>query len=311
MSPKIAAIDIGTNSFHLIIAYLDENNKIQVIDSARKVLRLSSVSQSKNIIHQKAIDQAVAILNDFGKTAKLHKAEIKAVATSAVREAENKSDFVKQVHNSTGIKVKVIDGETEAGLIYKGVQRAISFGDRTVLCIDIGGGSTEFIVGKKGKVLFAQSVKLGAVRFTKMFFPNYLIDENKIHNCEKYVTKELLKVVDEISKFKFDLIVGSSGTINSVAQMTNAKRNKEVSRNELNAYKFSKEDLEIIRTKILNAKTLEERKQIKGLEEKRADVIPAGVILLSSILNMLDIQNLTVSSYALREGMVVDSSIKN
>ncbi|MCP5061108.1 MAG: Ppx/GppA family phosphatase [Ignavibacteriae bacterium] len=311
MSPKIAAIDIGTNSFHLIIAYLDDNNKIQIVDSARKVLRLNSVSQSKNIISQEAIDEAVAILNEFVKTAKLHKTEINAVATSAVREAENKLEFVEKVHNSTGIKVNVIDGQTEARLILKGVQRAISFGDRTVLCTDIGGGSTEFIVGKKGKVLFAQSIKLGAVRLTKMFFLNFLIDENKIHNCEKYVTKELLKVVDEISKYKIDLVVGSSGTIKSVALMKNVMNNNDITRDELNGEKFSKKDLESIRKVILNAKTLEERKQIKGLEEKRADVIPAGVILLSAIFKMMEIQNLTVSSYALREGIVVDSSIKN
>ncbi|MEE9429410.1 MAG: Ppx/GppA phosphatase family protein [Melioribacteraceae bacterium] len=306
MNSKIAAIDIGTNSFHLIVACLDDNNKIKIIDSARKVLRLNLVSQSKNIIKQEAIDKAIEVLNEFSSIAKLYQAEIKAVATSAVREAENKSEFIEQVYNATKIKIKIIDGKTEAGLIYKGVQQAIDLGNKTTLCIDIGGGSTEFIVGKEGKVLFAQSVKLGAVRLTKMFFTNYLIDDSKIENCKKYVNQELSEIMKEISKYKIDLVIGSSGTINSVAQMKNAMSNKVLDRNEFNGYMFSKEDLESIKTQILNAKTLEERKQIKGLEEKRADVIPAGVILLSTIFEMLEIKKITISSYALREGLVVD-----
>jgi len=308
MKHKIAAIDIGTNSFHLIIAYLDDKNKIQVVESSRKVIRLNSVNLAKNIIPQEVIDNTILILNDFVKTAKLYNSEIKAVATSAVREAENKSEFVNQVYKSTGIKIEVIDGETEAGLIYKGVQKAIIIGDKTTLCIDIGGGSTEFIIGKEGKVLFAKSVKLGAVRLSKMFFPNYFIDDNKVNTCEKFVTNELLITIEEISKFKIDLVVGSSGTINSAAQMINAKNNKVVNKTELNGYGFSKNELENIKMEILNVKSLENRKQIKGLEEKRADVIPAGMILLYSIFQMLDIKNLIVSSYALREGIVVDSS---
>jgi len=306
MNPKIAAIDIGTNSFHLIVASLAKNNKIQIINSSRKVLRISSVNQSQKIILQEAIDRAIIILNDFCKIAKLHNAKIKAVATSAVRESENKSEFIEQVHNLTGIKVEIIDGKTEAELIYKGVQQAIDLGEKTTLCIDIGGGSTEFIIGKNGKIKFVKSIKLGAVRLTKMFFPNYFVEDNNIEECKEYITQKLFEVAKKISKYKIELVVGSSGTINSIAMIKN-----EMTKKILTGYTFTNTDLEKIKQKILNAKTLVERKQIKGLEERRADVIPAGVILLSTIFEILDLKSITISSYALREGIIVESTILN
>ncbi len=308
MKNKIAAIDIGTNSFHLIIAYIDESNKIKILESDREVIRLNSVEKSSNIIPQNKIDSAIKILTEFKRIAEIYNAEIKAVATSAVREAENKFDFIKQVYNSTGIDIKIIDGKKEAELIYKGVQRAIELGDKRVLCIDIGGGSTEFIIGKEGVVEFAESVKLGAVRLTKMFFPNYLINEERIKNCEKYINQVLSEVVEKIKKYKIDLAVGSSGTITSVALIKNALLNITVNKNALNRYVFSAHDLENIKIKILNAKTIEERKQIKGMEEKRADVIPAGIILLFSIFKKLELKNLTISGYALREGIIIDET---
>ena len=310
MNKKIAAIDIGSNSFHLIIAYIDEEGQIQILERARKVLRLNFDNQY-NRIPQEAIHRAITLLNSFKSVAQKHNAEIKAVATSAVREAENKTEFLRQIYNKTKINIEVINGNKEAELIYLGIRYAINLNNRTALCIDIGGGSTEVIIGKNKQVEYAESLNLGAVRLTQMFFKNSVVNKENIEKCKKYIESKLSEIVSIIKKYKVDLTVGTSGTINAIALIKNAMENKEVSREQLNGVSFSFQELKLIEKEILSAKNLEERKKIKGLEEKRADVISAGIILLTTIFEMLKIENIVISSYALREGIVIDSLIEH
>ncbi len=302
---KIAVIDIGTNSFHMIIAYLDNKDRIQIIERARKVLRLNFNSQS-NIISPEAIQKAINVIERFKKLSEKHKAELKAVATSAVREAKNKKEFIQEIYNKTKVNIEVIDGKREAELIYLAVRKSLNLSNETALCIDIGGGSTEIIIGSRDKIIFAESLKIGAVRLTKMFFNNSIITKENIYECKNYIEKELSEVVEKIKKIKRDLVIGTSGTINSVALMSNAMHNKSLIKNELNGISFSSNDLEIIQENVLSCKTIEERKKIKGLEEKRADVISAGIIILHTLFKLLDIKKITISGFALREGIVID-----
>ncbi len=302
---KIAAIDIGTNSFHMIIAYLDNKDRIQIIERARKVLRLNFNNQS-NIISLEAIQKAIYVIEQFKKLSQKHKAELKAVATSAVREAKNKKEFVQEIYNKTKINIEVIDGKREAELIYLAVRKSLSLSNEKALCIDIGGGSTEIIIGSRDKIIFAESLKIGAVRLKKMFFNNSIITKENIYECKNYIEKELSEVVEKIKKIKRDLVIGTSGTINSVALMNNAMHNKSLVKNELNGISFSLNDLEIIQKNVLSCKTIEDRKKIKGLEEKRADVISAGIIILHTLFKLLDIKKITISGFALREGIVID-----
>lgn len=306
MLNKLAAIDIGTNSFHLVVVQILENGKFEVVDAEKQVLRLNEGSTSDKKITQDSITNAINVLNKFAGIAKSHNAEIKAVATSAVRESANKTEFLEQIKKETGISIDVINGVEEGRLIYWGVLQSVPVYSKRILCIDIGGGSTEFVVGYKGKILYANSLKIGAVRLTKMFFPNYDLNKNSIKKCEKWVEGELYPVLKVIKDYNIDMVVGSSGTIMATGLMVKAQHDSDTSQSILNNYQFSYSDLKQIREIVLSRKTIQERKKIKGLESRRADIIPAGIIIISSIFEQLKISELTISGYALREGIIFD-----
>lgn len=304
----LAAIDIGTNSFHLIVVKLREDGSFEIVDREKEVIRLSFESRDMKHISPDAEARAIAALKTFKGIADSYKADVRAVATSAVRESHNRNDFKQNVLKNTGIEIEIISGSEEARLIYMGMLKALPIYDRKVLCIDIGGGSVEFLVGHKENVHYAQSLKLGAVRLTQMFFPDFELSKQKIERCEKWVEGEFYPVVKSVMEEGFELCVGSSGTIMAAALMILAARTKEPSPSLiLNNFTFTKQELNKATEAVLKAKTPRERKEIPGLDEKRADIIPAGIIVLSKIMEAFKLKELTVSGYALREGIIVDA----
>jgi exopolyphosphatase/guanosine-5'-triphosphate,3'-diphosphate pyrophosphatase len=304
---KLAAIDIGTNSFHLVVVEVNENGNFSIVDSEKEVIRLSEGSKGDiKYISDDAILRGINAIKKFVGIANSHNAQIKAVATSAVRESSNKNEFLERVLDETGILIEIISGIEEGRLIYLGVLQAVPVFDKKVLCIDIGGGSTEFVIGYQGKILYANSLKLGAVRLSKKFFPDYFLQDDSVISCRNWTEGELIPVKRIIENYKIDIVVGSSGTIMSAGLMIKAMREKKTSAGILNNYKFSKSDLQKITKDILKKTTPEERRKIKGLDDKRADIIPAGIILLQSVFNQLNIKNMLISSYALREGVIFD-----
>ncbi len=304
MNKNIAAIDIGSNSFHLIIACFDEENKIKIITKEKQTLRLNFNGKSNNI-PTKTISKAVKVLKNFQNLAIKYNAQIKAVATSAVREAKNKNEFLRQVYNNTGIRIDVIDGKTEAKLIYLGIRKALKLKNKNVLCIDIGGGSTEIIIARNEKIKYIDSLKLGAVRLAKIYFKNKIITEESILKCKKHIKQEINKIISNFKKHEFDIAVGTSGTINSVAIIKQAENGKIVKRDELNGFGFTADDLQKIKIKILSSKTPEERKLIHGMEKKRADIIPAGILILAELFKSLKLNYMVISNFALKEGIVI------
>jgi exopolyphosphatase / guanosine-5'-triphosphate,3'-diphosphate pyrophosphatase len=308
MNRKLAAIDIGTNSFHLVVVELTDNGKFEIVDSEKELIRLSEGSSGDiKIIKEDSIQRAISALKKLAGIANLHKAEIKAVATSAVRESANKIDFLNRVHEATGIRIEVISGVEEGRLIYLGVLQAVPVYNKRVLCVDIGGGSTEFVVGYKGKILYADSLKLGAVRLTKRFFPDFKVSSSAVNECKKWAEGVLYPIAKIISNFKIDFVVGSSGTIMASGLMIKAMEEGSISSTILNNYKFSEESLEKVKENVLRQKSVDDRKKIKGLDEKRADIIPAGIVLLSTIFEQFEFNEMTISGYALREGIIFDS----
>ncbi|MBK8945934.1 MAG: Ppx/GppA family phosphatase [Ignavibacteriae bacterium] len=308
---KIAAIDIGSNSFHLIIAQISQNLNLEIIHREREVIRLSeNFTNESKIISIELIEKSLLVLNKFSEIAKLHKAEIFAVATSSVRESSNQNIFIKKIFDETGIQIKVIDGIEEARLIYLGISNSIKIKNKKCLCIDIGGGSTEFIIGENEKIIFSESLKLGAVRLTQMFFPDFTITESKIIDCKKYIEQNLAISKSKINFEETDIVIGTSGTILSVGNLINSIKFKKVNLESLNNFKIEKEDLFEIQKIILSEKTFEERKSIAGIDERRADIFPAGIILLTTIFEQFKIKEMVVSEYALREGIIFDT-LKN
>lgn len=307
---RIAAIDMGTNSFHLVIVEMKKDGSFIFIDREREVIRLGSQKgKDLSFISEEETERAVKILTDFVKLAKHYNAKVRAISTSAVREAKNQKEFVDIILNKTGVTVEVIDGRTEARLIFLGIKNALPIDNKKVLCVDIGGGSTEFIYAVNGKINFAESVKIGAVRLSKLFFPDYIITDESVKQCSDYVEKQILNNKNIITNIDIDFGVGSSGTVDTIYNLSQANRVHEKNYPS-NGYIFSKEEFEKHYSTIINLRTSAERALIPGMEAKRADIIPAGMIILKKIFELFKIQNMVISDYALREGIVLDTAGK-
>lgn len=310
MKKCMAAIDMGTNSFHLIIVEVRRNGSFKIIDRERKVIRLGSHSKNGfNIISEGEIEKAIDVLNDFGKIARFYNAKIRAIATSAVREAKNKNEFIERVLESTGIIVEAIKGEDEAELIYLGIQNVLDVKEKRILCVDIGGGSTEFLLGVNGKSEFAESIKVGAVRLSKMFFPDYILEENAIELCRKYIRDKMNACTNLHAEHNFDFAVGTSGTIIAAAAIIHFKRISKFNKS-LNDFTFSAKELFDLSTEVLKCKSPVDRLFIEGMEIKRADIIPAGLLILCEAFKTFNLNKMTVSENALREGVIIDTISK-
>lgn len=302
----LSAIDMGTNSFRLIVARVDENGTFKIINKEKELIRLAS-HKGKGLreITGDEINVAIKALKKFKKISTFYDAPVRAVATSAVREAKNRHEFIERVKEKTGIEVEVIDGHHEAKLIFMGVQYALPIKDKRAVCFDIGGGSTEFIYAEKGSPVYAESIKVGAVRLTKRFFPDFIIDKKSIEMCDAYVEEHIRINKNINTSEKFDIAVGSSGTILAAASMIYYMKNRKEKR-VLNGLSFTREKFLEAADCVLSKKTLEERLKIKGLEKKRADIMPAGLIILRKIFQLYNIRQMTVSENALRSGLIIE-----
>lgn len=301
---RIAAVDMGTNSFHLIIVESSDDKSFKLLDKEREVIRLAS-HEGENLsrISEGEMEKAIDILQNFKALADFYKAEFFAVATSAVRESSNKDEFLRRLYKKTKIVVDVIDGKKEAELIFLGIRKAIPVSDKKALCIDIGGGSTELIYKEKLNPVFSESLKIGAVRLTKKFFPDYKIDKTSINKCEKYIEQILSSNKNLRFNIKPEIVIGTSGTIIAAAAMIHQiKHNKKLKKP--NKVTFTSEEFSEIAELVLSSANTSDRLKIPGIEIKRADIIPAGILILKSVMNKFNIHQITISEFALREGII-------
>jgi len=310
MSEKyLAAVDMGTNSFHLVVVRADDAGHFEIVGREKESVRLGSGAGDLETITPEAMERGIAVLARYGKIASSMNAPLRAVATSAVREAHNKDDFLRKVKEKTGLEPEVIPGHEEARLIYMGMLQALPVFDRKILMIDIGGGSTEFLIGRGAEVAFAVSLKLGAIRLKDRFFSREPLTKSQVEECRKFLQIQLTGVRDEAKKHSFEMAVGSSGTIETLAELISPvpQESGETRHRDL---AITKKDLDQIVEKILSYETARKRQSIPGLDEKRADIIVGGAVLLQEIFAALSIEKMTVSPYALREGVIYDTLLR-
>jgi exopolyphosphatase / guanosine-5'-triphosphate,3'-diphosphate pyrophosphatase len=301
----ISAIDIGSNSIHGIIAYIDDNGVLTEVFRDKASVRLGT-GMKNGIIREEELIPALEALERFKYESQKHNAIISAVATSAVREAKNKNDFLKRVKNHTEIEVNVLTGKQEGEIIYKGLKSQIPSNINKRLIIDIGGGSTEFILAIGNDIILAESLKLGAIRTSEEYFDNYNTSSDSLHKCMEHINKTMSVVVNKISSIGFDIVFGTSGTSQALGRMVLGNKN-EPTPNFLNNIKFYSSDISKIIDKILALSKPEERMTIAGLEQSRAELISAGGLIMKNFLNQLKINEIMVSSFGLREGVVYDT----
>ncbi|HVW34189.1 MAG TPA: exopolyphosphatase, partial [Acidimicrobiia bacterium] len=224
VATPVAAVDLGTNSFHLVVARPTGNNRFEILARDKEVVRLGSGSGDMKQLRPEAIERGVAALGRFRRVADTFGAEVHAVATSAVREAENRDEFLEAAQARANVLVEVISGVEEARLIHLGVLQAVPVFDQQVLVIDIGGGSTEFIVGKGGDLLAARSLKVGAIRLTERFFRKEPVKKKALDEARRFVRSYLPQIEHMVADAGgFEVAVGSSGTILNVAEMARTR----------------------------------------------------------------------------------------
>ncbi|HZB72548.1 MAG TPA: hypothetical protein VE395_10435, partial [Acidimicrobiales bacterium] len=213
----VAAIDVGTNSFHLLVARVVGAGGFEPLAREKEVVRLGSGPGDMKVLRPDAIDRGIAALRRFRQIADISGARIVAVATSAVREAENRDTFLDRARDEAGIEVEPISGPEEARLVYLGALAALPVYERQGLFVDIGGGSTELLVGRAGEVVEATSLKLGAIRLTNGFFPDGTSSRRAVEECRRYVASTLSAPARRLRRHGFEVAVGSSGTIRNLA----------------------------------------------------------------------------------------------
>ena len=304
---NLAAIDMGTNSFHLVVAKALPHGKFHILDSGKVSVRLGSGAIDLDTISDAAMDRGLKAIQYFKKIADSQNARIHAVATSAVREARNKDQFINLIKENCDVNVEVISGHEEARLIYLGILQALPLYNKQILTIDIGGGSTEFLIGKQGNVFFSASLKLGAIRLKDRFFHEEPLKKNQIENARRFIRLHLIGIIAETKNINFEFAVASSGTAETLQLIANTN----FGRNNLESDSLTRTEIDKIVKLLLSFDTAKKRLSIEGLDEKRADIIVGAAILMQEIMNAFNIEKLHISSYALREGIIYNALHRN
>jgi len=302
----LAAVDVGTNSLHLVVARIIGSDRFEVLATEKQMVRLGHGGGDMKLLSPDAIARGVAALQHFRRIADVDGAPVRAVATSAVREAENHDEFLRRAREEAGVDVEVISGTEEARLIHLGVLQALPVFDTRLLLCDIGGGSTELLIGERGDVLASRSFKLGAVRLTDRFFGGTRLHPAAVDSCRRYVASAVAVFQKEVDAHGFQVAIGSSGTIESVAAMVSAAGD-EPAPHSFNGFTMTIAQIDGVVDRLAGARTVATRRKVPGLDPKRADIILAGAILLQSVLHAYRVRELTVSGYALREGVLLDT----
>lgn len=302
---QIAAIDIGTNSVHMIVVRVRPDLSFEVIDREKAMVRLGAGGLDGRALTAEAITAALQALSTFKRLADSHRVEkIVAVATSAVREARNGGEFLTRVKQQTGIRPLVITGVEEARLIHQAAVYGVDVGSGRAVVIDVGGGSVELTLGTAVSVQFARSFKLGVIRLTERMITTDPLSERDEHRLEKHILGEIERFCAQITAVGFDRVIGTSGTILSLGAVA-ATEARGAPPRDLRNLRVTAKQIRRVRKEV-QRRDLESRLLIPGLDPRRADVVVAGAVLLDTILRSLGADELTLCDLALREGLVLD-----
>ena len=294
----LAAIDMGSNSFHLAIARVDHGEVKKVASMSEKVQLAAGLDENKNLT-EAAQQRGLACLARFvGRLSSVQPNRLRIVATNALRQAKNGHEFIQKAAEILPKPIEIIAGREEARLIYLGVSHTMANSGRR-LVIDIGGGSTELIIGEEFEPIHTESVQMGCVAFTKAYFAEGEISAKAFDKALTAARKEMSGLVNTYKSAGWDTVVGSSGTIKACRQIA---VNMGWSDDQEN---LTREGLDKLKDKLLKYKHVAEI-EFDGLKEDRRAVLPAGVAILYAVFELLNIDKLVYSDGALREGVMYD-----
>lgn len=300
---RVAVIDLGTNTFNLLIAETKAEGGFVTIYNQRLPVRLGEGGINSGTIVEAAYMRGLEAMDTYAEAIRQWRVDKKlAFATSAIRNAANGQQFADDVFHRCGIRINIISGDQEAQYIYEGVRQAIGFHDYNSLIMDIGGGSTEFIIANKNGLVWKQSFEIGASRLLQRFNPSDPITGEEVNGIIQFLEFALGPLRDAVAEYPVQELVGASGSFDSLAEMILARfyAGEEFEGTE---FVFDLGQAEIIHKQLLSS-TREQRLQIKGLAAMRVDMIVISSILVEFIIRDLGIESMRMSSYALKEGVL-------
>ncbi len=300
---RVCVIDLGTNSFHAVIVDAHANGSFQVVDRMKEMVRLGQHGLEANTLPDDAIERGMQALKRIHLLAQgWDTTEFLAFATSAIREAANGGEFIRQVRRELGLRIRPISGEQEAELIFRGVRRAVDLTAPTLL-VDIGGGSVECIIVSGGESVFARSLKLGAARMTEKFVNSDPLSGEDVEALQDHFNDRLEPVVEACRTHGVEDIVGSSGTMKTLARLAveqGGDPGRTIFQQSFPVPRVRKALDWVMKS------TADERISHPSIDPKRVDQLGAGAVLLDTIFELVsDVEIMRVSPNALREGMVV------
>jgi exopolyphosphatase/guanosine-5'-triphosphate,3'-diphosphate pyrophosphatase len=307
---RIAAIDVGSNSIHMVVAQVESDGRFRVLDRAKEMVRLGHRTLTNGRLSAEAMNNGIHTLSQFRTLAERQGAlRFKAVATSAVREASNGGDFIQRVKNEVGLRLTVIPGREEARLIYLGVRHAIDLRGESTCIVDAGGGSVEFILSEDDRPVSLDSVKIGVARLSEKFLADDPPSARDLANLEAYFSEQLDPILSRVAKRDVRRIIGTSGTMLNLIAIAGYLRG-EPPDGHMNNFAVTAEEITRVR-RLLTKTDRDERLKVKGLDGKRVDTIVAGACLADYVMREVGAKEMIACTWALREGVMLDFIAKH
>jgi len=302
---RIAAIDIGTNSIHMVIARANSLTGFEVLDREREVVQVGRGSFANGRLRADAIRRTVEALGRCVALARRSQVDhVLCTATAAVREARNGGDFIAAARQQCGITPRVIPAEEEGRLIYLAVRSALEMPKEPALIIDIGGGSMQLVVGDRDRLIDVQSTPLGALRLTEQMLESDPPSRRDLQRLRRYIRKHARSALKRARGHEPEIVYGSSGSIHALAEVAHwfdTRRPLE----QLNGHLLATESLERL-TRRLQRMDAAQRERIPGLDARRAEIIVPGAMVLRHVLEEVGAAGIVMSDYGVREGLVTD-----
>lgn len=310
----LAAIDIGSNSIHLVLVEAHQGGRFKILAREKEMVRLAAGSMSTHHLSRTRIERALEVLTRYVNFSRARGAErILATATSAVREATNRDYFVNRVREVTGINIEILSGIEEARLISLAVTEGMHLENRRALIIDIGGGSTEFIITEGGQPLLLRSMRIGAVRLAESERLSDPIKKKELSKLRANLRADLARTTQEINEIGYETVIGTSGSILNVVSLASRLHTSNLSpQSNFTSFSYTASLEEITQVNNWLAQMTErERALVPGLDPSRADIIVTGGQILEVILREVKAQEITTCDWALREGILLDYIAKH
>ena len=307
---KIAVIDIGTNSIHMVLAEAEPDGSYKILDRFKDMTRLGDGTFRQRRLSAESRVRGVEVLKHLTTLARNKGFDrILMAATSAVREARNSGQFIEEVSKNTGVRVKVVTGQEEARLIYLGVRQSMDLTDRPTLLVDVGGGSVELIVGNRERLLHAVSLKLGAIRLKDLFLIKAPPAKAKLRAMHEVIEKEIRATLERFRQPEFDRIVISSGMAANLAEIIYLERTGGPIP-QINLSTITLKEIRAVEQRLATS-DVDTRLGIPGLDPRRVDTLLAATAVIRQCLEASGHKEATISDRAMREGLVYDFIQKN